>query len=100
MERSNIFPDDMSFEEKDLFWNILFGKVSEAVEKKLDFTVVFNLSESGTDDPEGYSIIIHKDDYRLFLKNYLLWSEENERYEVCLETKKLLKELETWKIKN
>lgn len=97
---NRIFPDEMSFEEKDLFWNILYVKVSEAVEKRLDFSIIFSLSESGLSDPEGYSIIIHKDDYGLFLKNYLLWSEENERYEICLEVKKLIKELETWKIRN
>lgn len=90
----------MSFEEKDLFWNMLYVKVSEAVEKKLDFSMVFSLSQEGLSDEEGYSIIIHKEDYELFLKNYLLWSEENERYEICLEAKKLLKKLEKWKIKN
>jgi hypothetical protein len=96
MQDSFNFKDEMTFEEKDLFWNLLYGKVSDAVRRKIDFTIVFHLSEKGLEDEEGYSIIIHKDDYQMFLKNFLLWSEENERYEVCLETKKLLKELESW----
>lgn len=88
--------DEMTFEEKDSFWSLLYEKVSDAVRKKLDYSVLFHLSENGLGDSEGYSIIIHKDDYEIFLKNFLMWSEENERYELCLEAKKLLKELQSW----
>jgi hypothetical protein len=100
MEKTDDFSEEMPFEEKDKFWSVLYEKVSKAVVDKLDFTIVFNIPENGLADPEGYSVIIHKDDYKLFLENFLLWSEENERYEICLEVKEQLKKLEIWKTKN
>lgn len=91
-----IFGDDMSYEEKDAFWEILYDKISKAVKKRHSFAIIFNLSEQGMKDDDGYSIIIKREDYHIFLKNYLLWSEEQERYETCAEVKTLIKEYEQW----
>lgn len=94
------FGDDMSYEEKSSFWEILYEKISKAVKRKHLFVIIFSLSENGLQDEEGYSIIIKKDDYLIFLKNYLMWSEEHERYETCAEVKTLINELEQWEKKN
>ncbi len=91
-----VFGDDMPHEEKDAFWEIVYEKISKAVKKRHSFAIIFHLSEGGLDDKEGYSLIIKKDDYAIFLKNYLMWSEDLERYETCAEVKTLIKEFEQW----
>lgn len=93
---SLIFSDDMSFEEKDAFWQIIYQKVKKGVKKRYSFVIIFHLDEGGLDNEEGFSMIIKKDDYGTFLNNYLLWSEDLERYETCGETKSLINEFETW----
>jgi hypothetical protein len=45
-------------------------------------------------------VIIRKDDYEIFLRNFLMWSEDLERYEICSDVKKLIEQLETWKNQN
>jgi hypothetical protein len=91
-----IFSDDMSFDEKDTFWKIIFQKIKKGVKKRYSFVIIFHLDEEGLDNDDGYSIIIKKEDYGTFLNNFLLWSEELERYETCGEVKTLIKEFETW----
>lgn len=92
--------NDMPFEEKDQFWQLVYSKISKAVKKKYDFTIIFHMDEQGLENPEGYSVIVRKDDYDTFLKNFLLWSEDLERYETCIEVQSLIKELEQWKKTN
>jgi hypothetical protein len=91
--------DDIPFEEKDRIWNLLFEKISEAVRRRQNFAILFSTTVGGNLD-EGYSAIITDNQYQILLENFLMWSEEQERYELCLETKKLIKELESWKKKN
>jgi hypothetical protein len=91
-----VFGDEMSHEEKDAFWEIIYEKISKAVKKRHLFSIIFHLSENGLQDEDEYSLIIKKDDYGIFLKNYLLWSEEQERYETCAEVKSLINEFEQW----
>lgn len=101
MSRTEVdFSDDLPFDEKDKFWNLIYDKVSVAVNKKYDFTIVFHLEERGLDDDEGYSIIIKKEDYEVFLKNFLMWSEQLERYEICSEAKKIIQKLQKWQNQN
>jgi hypothetical protein len=89
--------DDISFEERDKVWSLIYSKILEAIKKRQNFAILFSgaLKEKG----EGYSAIITDDQYQILLENFLLWSEEQERYEICLEVKKLIKELEQWKKK-
>jgi hypothetical protein len=98
MEGSDVFldSDGMSFEEKDAFWSIIYKKVSKAVRKKHSFTLIFHMDELGIENDDGYSIVIQKKDYGTFLSNFLLWSEELERYETCMEVKTLINEYELW----
>lgn len=100
VDYNNSFGNDMTFDEKNLFWSLIFDKVSNAIEEKQDFAIIFNLSEKGMEDLEGHSIIIQKDDYNLFIKNFLLWTEENERYEECIEAQKKLNQLILWQKEN
>lgn len=95
-----IFSDDMPFEEKDSFWQIIYKKIKKGVEKRHSFSIVFHLDEAGLDNEDGYSIIIRKEDYGTFLNNYLLWSEDLERYETCAEIKTLIKEFKQWTQEN
>lgn len=90
--------DDIPFEEKDRIWNLIYEKISEAVHKKQNFAILFSglLDSEG----EGYSAIITDDQYEILLENFLYWSEENERYELCIEINKTIKKLESWKRKN
>lgn len=92
--------DDLPFDEKDKFWSLIYDKVSKAVRKRHSFTIVFHMDEEGLENEEGYSIIISKDDYEVFLGNFLKWSEGLERYEICSDVKKLIEKLEIWKNQN
>ena len=87
--------DDVPFEEKDKIWNLIYEKVSEAVKRRQDFDILYSTSVGGNEE-EGYSAIITKDQYEILLRNFLMWSEEQERYELCLEVNKIIKELEIW----
>ena len=91
--------DDIPFEERDKIWNLIYEKISEAVKRRQNFAILFSTLAGGKEE-EGYSAIITKDQYDLLLKNFLAWSEEQERYELCVEINKLIKELETWIEKN
>jgi hypothetical protein len=50
----------------------------------------------GGKEEEGYSAIITKDQYEVLLRNFLMWTEEQERYELCVEVNKIIKKLESW----
>lgn len=91
--------DDVPFEEKDRIWNLIYEKVSEAVKRRQDFAILFSTLVGGNEE-EGYSAIITKDQYELLLRNFLMWSEEQERYELCVEINKIIKQLESWIEKN
>jgi hypothetical protein len=92
------FSDDLSFEEKDKFWQIIYTQVSKAITKKHDYTVIFQIDDKEVGG-EGYSIIIEKQNFDLFLKNFLIWSEQLERYEICSEVKKQIQKLKKWNSK-
>ena len=97
-DRAFSFSDDLSFEEKDKFWEIIYAQVSKAILKKQDYTVIFQIDDQEVGG-EGYSIIIEKQNFELFLKNFLLWSEELERYEICSKVKKQIQKLKKWNSK-
>ena len=98
MSQKNSHIEDISFEERDKIWNLIYKKISNAVNKKQDFAILFSTTES--ENKEGYSAIISDDQYEILLQNFLMWSEEQERYEICIEVNKTIKELELWKKKN
>ena len=91
--------DDVPFEEKDKIWDLIYEKVSEAVKRRQDFAILYSTLVGG-DEEEGYSAIITKDQYEVLLRNFLMWSEEQERYELCVEINKIIKKLESWIEKN
>jgi len=92
------FSDDLSFEEKDKFWQIIYTQVSKSISKKQDFTVIFQIDDQVVGG-EGYSIIIERQNFDVFLKNFLLWCEHLERYEICSEVKKQIQKLKKWNSK-
>lgn len=89
--------DDIPFEERDRIWNLIYQKISDAVKKRQNFAILFSGIIEGEKSEEGYSAIITEDQYEILLRNFLLWSEEQERYEVCAEANKIIKDLEQWK---
>ena len=102
MINSESYQDDgIPFEERDKIWTLLYEKISAAVIQKQNFAVIFDGLISEKDDSgEGYSAIITYDQYEILLQNFLMWSEGLERYEKCIEAKKILNKLEKWKEKN
>lgn len=97
-EKSHSPEEEIPFEEKDRIWSLIYQKISESVRQKQNFAILFSgISESRGD---GYSAIITQDQYEILLEGFLEWSEENERYEICTEVKKLIKEIKQWKEKN
>lgn len=86
-------------EEKDRIWSIIYEKISQSIKRKQNFAILFSTSPGGNEE-EGYSAIITEDQYEILLKSFIQWSEELERYEICKEANKILKELESWKKKN
>lgn len=99
MKNSNFsFSDDLSFEEKDKFWLIIYTQISRAITKKQDYTIIFQIDDQEVGG-EGYSIIIERQNFDLFLKNFLLWCEELERYEICADVKKQIQKLKKWNLK-
>lgn len=91
--------DDVPFEEKDKIWNLIYEKISEAVKKRQNFAILFSTLVGGNEE-EGCSAVITKDQYEILLRNFLMWSEEQERYELCTEINKVIKQLESWIEKN
>jgi len=83
--------DDMTPEEMDILWGKIYKSISKSIDKGESYSIImaFNelLGSSSFKNPEDYSITIEKDQYLIFLKNYLMWSEKNERYETCIEIK-------------
>lgn len=92
--------DDLPFEEKDKFWSLIYDRVSKAVRKRHSFTIIFHMDEDGLESDDGYSVIVKKNDYEIFLRNFLMWSEDLERYEICFDVKKIINELEIWNNQN
>lgn len=86
--------DDVPFEEKDRIWSLLYEKISEAVEKKQNFAILFSgLIKEKDEIGEGYSAIITDDQYEALLRNYLIWCEDLERYEKCEEINRTIKKI-------
>jgi hypothetical protein len=95
-ENSNI-EEDIPFEERDRIWNLIYEKITGSIKEKSNFAILFSTRPG---EKEGYSAIITEDQYEILLKGFIYWSEEQERYEICTEANKKLKELESWKKKN
>jgi hypothetical protein len=86
--------DDVPFEEKDRIWNLIYEKVSAAVDKQQNFAILFSgLIKEKDAAREGYSAIITDDQYELLLQNFLMWSEGLERYEKCEEINRTIKKI-------
>ena len=82
----------MSQEGKKGFWDLIYKKVTAAINNRYPFSVIFTSDESD----EGYSVIIQEKDYLVFLNNFLKFSENLERYETCIEIKALIEKLKEW----
>ena len=91
--------DNIPFEERDRVWTLIYEKISQSIKRKQNFAILFSTAPGGKPE-EGYSAIITEDQYEILLKSFIQWSEEQERYEICIEANKILKELESWKKKN
>lgn len=98
-EKSYQPEDEIPFEEKDRVWDLLYTKISESIKRRQNFAILFSTVPGGKQE-EGYSAIITDDQYKPLLEGFLSWSEEQERYEICKEVNKLIKEIESWKEKN
>jgi hypothetical protein len=89
------FKEILQFKDKDRFWELFREKITEAVEQRYNFAVLFTMGQDFNDP--SYSVIIEKKDYEKFLVNCQLWNERTENYEACGQIKKTLKLLKKWK---
>lgn len=81
--------------EEDKIWNLIYEKISYAVDRRQNFAILFSTLVGGNEE-EGHSAIITKDQYDILLRNFLMWSEERERYEMCDRVTKTIQKLEIW----
>lgn len=86
---------DMTFEEKDALWKIIYKKISEAIENSFPFIVLFSFDVT-KETETGYSFIIKKSEYIHFLENFLQWAEVLERFETCIEIQSLINKVKLW----
>jgi len=87
--------DFMSPEERERFWELIYDKISRGVKEELSYVILFGFGEligkpELDDEDEGYSLVIDEEQYPIFLNNYLIWCEDLEMYERCIEVKHLL----------
>ena len=54
------------------------------MEKRQDFAMLFSTLVGGKEE-EGYSAIITKDQYEVLLRNFLMWTEEQETQYLSLQ---------------
>ena len=94
------FKEALQFKDKDRFWELFREKVTEAVERRYSFAVLFTMDQCSNLDGPNYSVIIEKKDYEKFLVNCQLWNEQIENYEMCGQIKKTLQLLKKWKNQN
>ena len=84
---------EMSKQDRESFWEMMYIKVREAVLKSEDKAVIFEIEDKmeGKEDMyEVTSIVLDSDQFSTFLDNYLVFCEEIENYERCIEIKALL----------
>ena len=99
MREEELYAEDfMSPEEREKFWELIYEKISGGIKKGHSYIILFGFGEligkpELDDSEEGYSLIIEDDQYPIFLKNYLIWCEDLERYEKCIEVKELLEKI-------
>lgn len=88
--------EETTQDEKIIIWDLIYKNVSESIKKRQNFAILFSTS----DEEEGVSAIITKDQYLPLIENYLLISQEQEKYEICREVNKIITELKSWIGKN
>ena len=88
------FGGDMPHEEKAKLWETIYSKVQQAVVNNHNFAILFNVFDPSEGVDGDSSVIIEKSQFELFLRNYLMWCEENEMFERCAEVKKIIHKLQ------
>lgn len=98
MEEDFYVLNEGSVPGEDQLWEMMYQKVSESIEKRQDFAFLL-FSEKGERISKSFSIVLTKDQYEIILENFLQRSEELEKFELCSEISKKIKELQLWKEK-
>ena len=90
----------MTPEERDHLWTKIYGTLKKSIDNREDFSIIMAFNELiGSDsfkDPDEYSLVIQRDQYHIFMENFLIWSESMERYELCIEVKNYIEILSEW----
>jgi hypothetical protein len=84
---------DMSKQDKEGFWEMMYIKVREAVLNSADKAVIFEIEDKVEDKEDTYevtSVVLDSNQFSTFLNNYLVFCEETENYERCIEIKALI----------
>jgi hypothetical protein len=84
---------EMSKQDRESFWEMMYIKVREAILQSEDKAVIFEIEakmEEKEDTYEVTSVVLDRDQFQIFLNNYLVFCEEIENYERCIEIKALM----------
>jgi len=84
---------EMSKQDRESFWEMMYIKVREAILQSEDKAIIFEIEakvEEKEDTYEVTSVVLDSDQFQTFLNNYLVFCEEIENYERCIGIKDLL----------
>jgi hypothetical protein len=84
---------ELSKQDRESFWEMMYIKVREAILASEDKAVIFEIENKieGEDDKyEVTSVVLDSDQFPTFMSNYLIFCEETENYERCIEIKAII----------
>lgn len=84
---------EMSKQDRESFWEMMYIKVREAILQSENKAIIFEIEtkiEEKEDTYEVTSIVLDSDQFQTFLNNYLVFCEAIENYERCIEIKALI----------
>ena len=77
---------DMQDKEGPFLGDLIYPKVKEAILENYDTAFLFTLIPTDNEDyPDGIVFSLGREQFHIFLDNYLKMCEENELYERCTE---------------
>jgi hypothetical protein len=77
---------DMQDKEGPFLGDLIYPKVKEAILENYDTAFLFTLIPTDNEDyPDGIVFSLDREQFHIFLDNYLKMCEEKELYERCIE---------------
>jgi len=84
---------DLTRNDRDGFWLMMYQKIKLAIQSGEDRATIFEITEEKPDDLiEVTSIVLDDNQFLAFLENFMVFSEQNEEYERCSEIKSIIED--------